>query len=94
MVNFSSEIKNTEVFLQVSNTDILKVQVNGAGTVQVLGSLNGQNYEPLAGIKEPDFVIVQEISQKGIYSFDINGFEFLQIKKNTPELKVFVVGVN
>lgn len=94
MVNFIEDVKNLTSNFNIRDTDVLKIQVDEDDSISVEGSLDGENYYPLMGIKDKNFATIGTISEKGIYTFDINGFEKLRITKGKEETPVVIVGVN
>lgn len=94
MVNFLEEVVNLENIFNIRDTDILKIQINEEDNVKVFGSLDGENYYILMGIKDDNLNPVKEIISSGTYTYDINGFEKIKITKEKEDTLVRIVGVN
>lgn len=94
MVNFINSVENLTSDFSIRDTDVLKIQVDEDDTVTVEVSLDGINYYPLMGLKDKDLSTIDTITERGIYTFDINGFETLRIIKGKEETPVTIVGVN
>lgn len=93
MVNFQYTLKETSKVFNVRDTDVLKIQVLEDQNVNVEASLNGENFEKLTGFRDTNLEKVNAITKKGIYTYDINGFEWIRVSK-AGSTDVILVGVN
>ena len=90
MVNFEYTVTKLSEVFSVRDTDVLKVQVGTDDTVEVKGSIDRMNFEPLTAINDNGLVI----TKKGLYTFDINGLAKIEITKSLESTPVTIVGVN
>ena len=94
MIDFSKETMDLVSTFYARESDILKVQVSQDDTVLVEGTLVNDDFNSLNGIKDSNFAIVNPITQKGIYTFDINGLEKIKVTKEKEDTILTIVGVS
>ena len=94
MVNFEYTVTKLSEVFSIRDTDVLKVQVGADDTVEVKGSIDRMNFEPLTAVNDNGLVITKPITKKGLYTFDINGLAKIEITKSLESTSVTIVGVN
>ena len=76
----ANDFKNNEYLLEVINYNSLSIQPIGDISFSITGNINDQNeWDNLCLIKMDDFSTVLEVEEKGIYSTDISGIDFIKI---------------
>lgn len=88
----SSDVLNDGYELNITNSEEFVIQLDGSASLKIQGKMSeSENYFDLSMIKLSDFTTTSDISEEGIYSAGIEGFDSIKILATNADTNAKII---